>query len=187
MSANELVIQSFDVMDNEIPDAVLQQQPPQTKPAKRATTQTSNFLITANPNISWRELQDKATRITAAKKLISFGKNLEVNLRNHLLLKEFVDKPFPNVKRFEFSIETGDKNGFLHLHAFVLFDGYCMLRLPALPELLNRIMAPLSKGGKVFVQPFKDVAETVKNYVHKHSNALYSTTNTTNEPAATPV
>jgi len=63
-------IVDFDVPDSAIPDKVLNAAPPKKKERVPKTKQPSNFLITANPNVSWRDLETKDQRLKAAKKLI---------------------------------------------------------------------------------------------------------------------
>lgn len=176
-SDNELDIQDFNIADSEIPAQVLEAGDfNKNKPkSKTQESKKSNFLITANPNISWRSLTDPQKKVSVAKKLIAFGKNLEVNLRNHKLLKDFATPGYkhPQVTDYRFSIETGGQNGFIHLHAIAMFDGYTQLRLPVLKEFLDRCMGSDSAGGYVNVQAFKDTKKTIDEYVAKHANALY--------------
>ena len=74
--------------------------------------------------------------------------------------------------RFDYAIERGDSRHALHLHAIVLFDGYCQLRIQTIKELLDRCMQPYSKGGYVNVSAFNDTVSLVDQYVKKSSNAL---------------
>ncbi len=108
---NQLVldIAEHDIDDSEVPISVLSKTV--KKKEKRASARKSNFLITANPNISWRALTDNQVKMRIAKKLIAFCKNVEINLRNHKLMKEFATAgyQFPDVSRFEFAIEMERK------------------------------------------------------------------------------
>lgn len=170
----ELKISAADVLDSDIPDDVMLPGPTPKK-KERKTDGTSNFLITCNPNISYRTVQTAEAKKAVARKLIAFGQNLGLNIRNHKLMKEMMNKPYPNVVKYEFALEQGNKQGFLHIHAIVMLDGYCQLRLPEMKKFLDRCMAPESNGGMVNVVPFKDTAATIAKYVKKHANSPYST------------
>jgi len=173
-----LEIANFDVPDSAIPDKVLNAAPPKKKERVPKTKQPSNFLITANPNVSWRDLQNRDQKLKAAKQLIIFGKNVEVNLKNHKLLKQvntIPDYKFPNVTNYKFAVESGSQKGFLHLHAIVSFDGYCQLRLGPMQQLLNTCMAGISTGGYVNVEYFPNTQELVQQYVNKDQNTIYHT------------
>ena len=97
---NKLDIINHDVDLKEIPDSIFDANHA-VKPKTRAkkSQKTSNFLITANPNVSQSEINSKEKITDVAKKLITFAKNLEINLKNHKLLKEYTtaDYKFPNV------------------------------------------------------------------------------------------
>jgi len=161
-----------------VPDKVLNAAPPKKKKRVPKTKQPSNFLITANPNVSWRDLETKDQKLKAAKQLIIFGRNLEVNLKNHKLLKQvntIPDYKFPNVTNYHFAVESGSQKGFLHLHAIVSFDGYCQLRLSTLQQLLNTCMAGISTGGYVNVEYFPNTQELVQQYVNKDQDTIFRT------------
>jgi hypothetical protein len=178
----DLASDESDIKDEEIPVALLEQKAPVDK-QKRAVTRTSNFIITANPNVSYRTLTNPQDKIKFAKKLIAFCKNVQHNLANHKLLKEFTTAgyKFPNLTRFEFAIESGDRNGFIHAHMMVMFDGYCQLRLPILTELLNHSMGTT---GYINVQSFNDTTKLVSQYVAKNQNTIYKSDNTVNQSDA---
>ena len=110
---------------------------------------------------------------SVARKLIAFGKNLEINLRNHKLLKDFATPGYqhPELVDYRFSLEVGSQNGFIHLHCIAMFDGYCQIRLPELKSFLDRNMGSDSNGGYVNVAAFKDTKKVIENYVQKQQNS----------------
>jgi len=65
-----LDITNFDVPDSAIPDKVLNAAPPKRKAKINKTKQPSNFIMTANPNVSWRDLQNREQKLKAAKQLV---------------------------------------------------------------------------------------------------------------------
>lgn len=185
MSENRKTKQiTLDILDDEntipdcsIPDQVINHNQKPPKQYEKKTNQTSNFIITINPNISYRSL-DKEQLIKASKSLIASCKNLEINFINGKLLKDFPSNSqykTPKLTKFDFAIERGEKNGFLHAHIIVMFDGYTQLRLGVMKEFINSMMSKYSKGCYVNVVNFKDTTTTIENYIKKHANAVYST------------
>ena len=174
----------LDVLDDEntidsslIPDQVLNFTPKQPKQYEKKTSQTSNFIITINPNISYRSLQPDQV-VNSTKALIAACKNLEINLSNGNLLKDFPSNSqykMPKLTKFEFAIERGEQNGFVHAHIIAMFSSYTQLRLGVMKDFINSMMSKYSKGCYVNVVNFKDTTATIQNYIKKHSNAVYST------------
>lgn len=163
------VFESIEIKDEDIPRGVFDNfKVLENKPKyKKKTLMQSNFLITYNPNISYRALIDTEARMRVFKKLVALMRNIEVNLKNKKLLKEYQNVPIGNLAQFSYSIEQGLKRGFLHIHAIARFDGYAQIRIDTLRKFCNDAMAPDSKGGMVNIRTYTDSQKMIEAYVSK--------------------
>ena len=102
------IVDESTIRDDEIPDAVRNFTPPAKKVREKKTANKSNFIITLNPNISWRSVNSNDARLLATRKLIAVCKNVELNLANHKLLKDFPSAAtykHPTITKYHYAIE----------------------------------------------------------------------------------
>ena len=100
-------------------------------------------------------------------------------------MKDFPSIPnykYPNMTRFDYAIEIGYKNGFLHAHIITMFDGYTQVTIPTLQSFVNKLMETYSKGSYINIVSFKDTVTTIKNYINKHQKALYKSSSNDANP-----
>lgn len=88
------------------------------KTKKRVGDQKSTFIITINPNVSYKTLKTKEDRIKYIErfeKIINVVKGL---FKDKTLLKKFHNNNICEdpVETFEYAIEMGKKTGFIHAH-----------------------------------------------------------------------
>lgn len=140
---------------------------------KRKPLQNSTFLITINSNVS-AHTRDTETFARVGKKLIFTGMKLEQNFRSGALLKAFGSsydyrvgyKP-PNVTRFDYGLERGDKLGHAHLHIVVSFDGPTHIQQDQFREYIRGILAPEVTNPHINIRWVKDGVQAANTYIHK--------------------
>lgn len=97
----------------------------------------ANFLITINPNISYKKLQDD---VNLRQKTSSDIKDISLELRdniNNYIYDEYKlngDDTKANMKSF---IEIGSKRGFIHNHSYLSLNNAAKLNIPKINKMIN--------------------------------------------------
>jgi hypothetical protein len=167
-----------------IPDFIYEKktQKPTKKTNKPSHTRTSQFLITINPNLGTKNLNNEIV-----KQIYINLENAQTKLKENI--KEYV-KPLPGKKnfippdliKFEAQHERGEQIGKLHTHIFIQFDALCYMNVDKLKELYDNEFAitnpierynELKKAGKnpirVECKYIKDGLTTSLNYIFKNN------------------
>lgn len=132
----------------------------------------SAFLITINPNISYKILNTPEKRKMLARKLI----RLSEDIQNQFIKKQLITPADPktncNVEKVKYKIEIGGKRAFIHSHLIVQFSDKCKIDLPAIRAFAKDGSQFGFKNRKVFItlKPFQAHSEEViEKYVLKGS------------------
>ena len=129
----------------------------------------SNFLITINPNISYRALDTDAKRIEIATKLKNISEFLKIKLSQGVLCKpkgvgsKTKWRP-PALISFHSEIEQGQMKGFLHIHCLVKFNGTCHIDLANLNRLLKHAF---NRAVHCQVKFYQDSSIALQAYLKK--------------------
>lgn len=138
---------------------------------------TSNFLITINPNVSYKNLTPE-TRMALAKRL----RDVSVAFMQHLKAGRFIKgkgeklTQKPNAVNAQTRLEIGGTSGFLHTHNIVSFDGVCHIDLVEARKWLNKELASVTGGKSVHfnVASFTDTQKIMAAYISKQDKSASS-------------
>lgn len=156
---------------NHIPDRFKNNATGEKKNAKktfRKIADKSNFLITINPNISFKTLPDNATKKAVAKKLLSAGKHIRAKLSNGIFCKpkgmRTPDYKHPALIKYKKELEMGGKKGFIHMHIIASFDGVCHIDLS---KLRDYVRGHFGRNVHLQVKYFQNTQTAMEAYIEK--------------------
>jgi hypothetical protein len=144
------------------------------KQSVKDSAQSSNFLITVNPNVSYKIAVSDQQKTDLYQSLDKAMKRLGSGFQTRELLQ-----PFPavnqqavscNVKQYDFHVEYGNKAGFMHSHAVLLLDGKCHVNLKKCRAMLDEEFAAYHQAGEhvhLDIKAFKDQKAVIDAYLRK--------------------
>jgi len=141
--------------------------------AVKDESDNSNFLITVNPNVSYKLTDSQELRAELYRKLRAAMNRLGSGFHTKELLK-----PFPvmsqalgsTVKQYEFNIEIGNNKGFMHVHSILLLEGKAHIDVKKCTELLDAELKGYHEAGQhcyINVKAFRDQKAVINAYIHK--------------------
>lgn len=135
---------------------------------------TSNFLITINPNRSYKK-QSPEERQAVAARLRLVSKTFVEHLQKGHFIKGKGAKltKVPKTTKAESRLEIGSTSGFIHTHALVSFDGVCHIDLAEARKWLAQALEPILGDGKFHfnVKAFADTQAVIAAYIAKGDEA----------------
>lgn len=173
-------VQDHEISDSEIPDAIRNFKGVPKKERVKATQQNSNFFLTYNPNVSYKYFKTTAERVKFSKKLIALFRNVGFNLGNKKFLKEFsnIDTRTTKLDSYNFKIEIGEKRGFIHVHAIVLFNGYAQLNIQRMKSFMDGFLSTADKKirGALSYKLYHDPTKIMERYINKQQTTSGAST-----------
>jgi hypothetical protein len=137
----------------------------------------SNFLITMNTNISYKDL-DQEGRINLYRRTEAVMTEFGEKCKSGEFLKKFgVTNHGPmkaEVTKFDFSIEIGNQKGFMHAHSILCVEEKCHINISAAQKFVHDayvdIHGPNVKGAYLNIRPFRDTQSVINAYLQKQQN-----------------
>ena len=166
--------------DGDVPDHILNfTKPTGNKPVNQEKN-TSNFLITFNPNVSYNSTPSKEEKMKLYKKIKTTMNELGQKFRS----LEFL-KPFPDGKRnstlsgavvtkYEFSIEYGQKKGAMHAHGMLSVSKKVHIDSKKVQAWADPQYAEYGPNHKTYFdyQVFFDTKSLVESYIAKSGSPV---------------
>lgn len=153
------------------------------KTNKPSHVKTSQFLITINPNLGTKKLDNETVKqiyINLENTKNKLKENIKEYVKSMPGKKNFIP---PNLIKFEAQHERGEMVGKLHTHIYIQFDNLCYMNVDKIRELYDNeftIVNPivryneLKQQGKkpirVEAKYIKDGLNTSLNYIFKGQN-----------------
>ncbi len=129
----------------------------------------SNFIVTINPNISTKKTPTPDARRTLGARLLQLNDAIKTQFSQGLLLNQrgakSADWVCPPLESYQPSLEISSKNGWIHSHATVTFNGEVHINLAALRSFIKESYFP--NGFHLDIKYYKDTAKIVNFYVNK--------------------
>lgn len=168
--------------NSDVPDNILKFNGPGTvqvnKQSVSDAAQSSSFLITVNPNASYKIIVTEEQKANLYRALRAAMNRLGSGFQTKEVLKPFPSvNPQPvtaNVKQYEFNIENGNKAGFMHVHAILILDGKCHIDLKKAQTLLDAELGSYHEPGQhvyLNIRSFKDQKSVIEAYLKKSQEA----------------
>lgn len=132
--------------------------------------QRTNFSITLNPNVSYRNLSDPNFRKRFFAQLQEVGDELEFVLQNPNFITSVNDQMKSKKVRiinYNWFPEQGRKIGAVHLQGAVSYDRKVMLDFKKLNLWVNEALYPFSTGARLFLHLYKDNQRLMEIYIQK--------------------
>lgn len=137
-------------------------------------SRASNFILTVNPNISYRSLiiNEERKRVVLSG-LQELGNELEYFFENGSNWNMVsIEKKDINLINYQYSIEQGKLKGFVHLHGLIQFDDRVIMDLPKLKKFVTSYLKQTgvvldNRNIIVQLKYYKDTTAIVKKYLEK--------------------
>jgi hypothetical protein len=153
------------------------------KTNKPSHTRTSQFLLTINPNLGTKKLDNETIKqiyINLENTKNKLKENIKEYVKSMPGKKNFIP---PDLIKFEAQHERGEMVGKLHTHIYIQFDNLCYMNVDKLKEIYDNefsIVNPISRynelkqAGKkpmrIEAKYIKDELNTSINYIFKGQN-----------------
>ena len=138
------------------------------------------FFITVNPNISRKDLPIEVRNIIY-QRMIEYAKKVHTGIQNASLLKKIYSPHYQNpepaensVNRYDYSVEVGEKLGFIHIHIFVKIDQACHLDQAKLRKMASEYIRGDRKRVHLNIKFIRDPTPFIENYMDKQRNSEVS-------------
>lgn len=158
---------------SDLPEEFLQFTKPTKKKvdAKPKVQANSNFIITINPNISYKKLTQD-TKIQLGRQLLGLGNSMTQSMSTGQFLLPKGSKTRDPTSTFvppklisaQTKLEVGQEKGFVHIHSVVMFEGQCFVDLVALRDYSRQVMGRVCK---VQVKAFNNTVAVMEAYINK--------------------
>ena len=144
------------------------------------TVNKSNFLITVNPNVSYK-LLDLEKRVALTRHLRAVMAQIGEKLKSREFLKSFSSQSRPGkqfgtdgaeVTKYDFTLEQGLKRGFIHSHAICLVNKKVHINTKAANEWLQNQFNDWQTSGKPYlhVRSFPSTESIMQSYLNKQQS-----------------
>lgn len=166
---------NYEDIDKLIPDDLLKdvtdfksdkQEKKHSKLAKK-----SNFILTINPNFSYKQLDSVFKKKGLARRLILLNQELETGFKNgNFLKKKGLAKNWiaPPVISYDYKLEKGHRNGFIHTHSVLRLDGTAHVDVSKLRNHIKTSVNGFKRPIHLDVRWFQSSTENIMDaYINK--------------------
>ena len=139
----------------------------------------SAFFVTVNPNISRKDLPTEETRKIIYTRMVEFAKKVHSGLQDASLLKKIYNPRYQNsepesesVTKFDYSIEIGEKLGFIHIHMFIKLEQACHLDQAKIRKIASAYIRGDRKKVHLNIKFVRDPLPSIQGYITKQEDSV---------------